>query len=225
MLPEAVLFDFDGTLVDTEWAIYSAWLRTYQRYGQELSLETYVQCIGSDFETWSPKTHLEELTNRSFDWVRYDSERQEEIEAELREEGVVAGMRDLLASLAGKTRLTVVSSSSHDWVDGWLERLDLRGFFENVTCRGDAPRIKPAPDLYLASAQALAVTTENCIVIEDSLNGVRAAKSAGMTAYVVPNRITSVSDFREADAVYETVEALENALLLNKSDNFTASSG
>lgn len=212
MLPKALLFDFDGTLVDTEWAIYSSWLRTYQRVGQDLPIEVYVQCIGSGFHTWSPKTHLEDLTGDSFDWETMDAERQIEIEAELREQGPVEGVRELLAELSGKTRLAVVSSSSHSWVDGWLERLDLRSFFENVTCREDAPRIKPAPDLYLACAKILDLDPAHCLVIEDSLNGLRAGKSAGMTAYAIPNRITSVSDFQEADGVYETILALQGAL-------------
>lgn len=216
MLPEAILFDFDGTLVDTEWSIYSAWLRTYERFGQDLPIEVYVQCIGSDFNTWSPQTHLEELTERSLDWPAMDAERQIEIEAELKEQGPVEGVRELLESLLGKTRLAVVSSSSHQWVDGWLERLGLIHYFENITCRGDAPRIKPAPDLYLACAQSLAVDPSECVVIEDSLNGVRSAKSAGMTAYAIPNRITTVSDFNEADAVYETINDLGHALFLNK---------
>lgn len=212
MRPEAILFDFDGTLVDTEWAIYSAWLRTYQRFGQDLPIEVYVQCIGSGFHVWSPQIHLEELTGRSFDWPAMDAERQVEIEAELREQGPVEGARELLQKLSEETRLAVVSSSSHRWVDGWLERLGLDCFFEKVICRGDAPRIKPAPDLYLACAEALGLEPKQCAVIEDSLNGVKSAKEAGMTAYAIPNRITTVSDFREADAVYETLNALGNAL-------------
>lgn len=212
MLPEAILFDFDGTLVDTEWTIYQAWLETFRRYQQDLPIEVYVQCIGSDFNTWSPQTHLEELTGRSFDWPEMDAARQVEIEANLSEQGPVEGTRELLAALAGKTRLAVVSSSSHRWVDGWLERLELASFFESVICRGDAPRIKPAPDLYLACASALEVAPANCLVIEDSLNGLRSAKRAGMMAYAIPNRITVVSDFSEADAVFQTLPQLHDAL-------------
>ena len=61
----AILFDFDGVLVDTEMAIYQAWRRTFLAHGHELPLELYTRCIGSDFDTWSPKTHLEELTGRA----------------------------------------------------------------------------------------------------------------------------------------------------------------
>lgn len=216
MLPKAILFDFDGTLVDTEWAIYSAWLRTYQKFDQDLPIEIYVQCIGSDFDTWSPKTHLEELTRKNFDWEQMDKERQVEIETELSNQGPIIGARELLEQLKGQTRLAVVSSSSHRWVDGWLERLELGSFFETTICRGDAPRIKPAPDLYLQGSHVLGLEPADCVVIEDSINGVRSAKAAGMAAYAIPNRITSVSDFREADAVYETMEKLGFALFLNK---------
>ncbi|MBK1834494.1 HAD family hydrolase [Roseibacillus ishigakijimensis] len=212
MLPDALLIDFDGTLVDTEWAIYSAWLRTFHREGQDLPIEVYVQCIGSDFATWSPKTHLEELTGKTFDWEAKDEARQQEIVAELAEQGPVPGAREVLSLLAGQTRLAVVSSSSHDWVDGWLARLDLAKYFETTICRGDAPRIKPAPDLYLAGARALGMNPSQCLVLEDSLNGARSAKAAGMTAHVIPNRITRVSDFAEADGVFSDLTAWSRSL-------------
>jgi len=212
MHPKAILFDFDGTLVDTEWVIYCAWRDFYRSEGQELPIEVYVQCIGSDFDTWSPKTHLETLTGRSFDWELLDKERNQGIRANLAGQGPVEGARELLATLSGRVRMGVVSSSSHDWVDGWLEKLGLAEFFELTVCRGDAPRIKPAPDLYLQAASQMSLPAEECLVIEDSLNGCRAAKAASMTAYAIPNRITSVSDFSEVDGVFHTVEQLGAAL-------------
>src|SRR6478735_4951292 len=95
----AVLFDFDGVLVDTEWAIYQAWLRTFRAHGHELPLEVYTRCIGSDFATWSPKTHLEELSGLDFDWHDIDSRRQEDILRELSGEGVLPGVIGLLEKL------------------------------------------------------------------------------------------------------------------------------
>lgn len=211
---KAVLFDFDGTVVDTEWAIFQAWVRTYEREGHELPVTTYVQCIGSDFDTWSPKTHLEELTGKSFPWEALDISRNLEIREDLTHQGAVPGMAEMLAQLAATDcRLAVVSSSSHEWVDGWLGKLDLARWFEATVCRGDAPRIKPAPDLYLAAAERLSLEPAECVVIEDSFNGMRAAKDAGMTAYVIPNRITHVSDFSQADGVFGTVGELHQALL------------
>ncbi|MFD2257316.1 HAD family hydrolase [Luteolibacter algae] len=202
MLPSAVLFDFDGVLVDTEWAIYQAWLRTFQRHGQNLPLSLYTRCIGSDFDAWSPKLYLEDLTKLEFDWIKMDEERQVEIRADLEKEGAIPGVIDVLEELETRdVPLAVVSSSSHDWVDGWLEKLDLRRFFREVVCKGDAPRIKPAPDLYLAAAEKLGLEPGKCLVIEDSLNGLNSAKAAGMDVWVVPNRVTRDLDFGAADKV------------------------
>jgi len=210
---EAVLFDFDGVLVDTEWAIYQAWLATFRASGHELPLEIYTRCIGSDFATWSPKTHLEELTGGAFDWHDLDARRQQLIVADLAGQGAMPGVGELLDFLdAGGVRRAVVSSSSHHWVDGWLGKIGLIDRFDTIVCRGDAPRIKPAPDLYLEGARRLGLDPAGCLVIEDSLNGVHAAKSAGMPAWVVPNRVTECLDFGAADRIFASLVDLRAAL-------------
>lgn len=203
----AVLFDFDGVLVDTEWAIYDAWHRLFLEHGHPLPLETYNQCIGSDFATWSPKDHLEDLTGQSFDWHQLDPERQERIETELASSGPMPGVTATLEHLkrAGLP-LAVVSSSSHRWVDGWLAKLRLSQYFAATVCRGDAPRIKPAPDLFLEAAARLGAAAADCLVVEDSLNGLRAAKAAGMRVWVVPNRVTACLDFPGADLILPSLE-------------------
>jgi HAD superfamily hydrolase (TIGR01509 family) len=198
----AVLFDFDGVLVDTEWAIYQAWRRLFESHGHPLPLAIYTRCIGSDFSTWSAKTHLEDLTGQGFDWHDLDTRRQVEIMAELADAGPLPGAVGLLEELRAASRpCAVVSSSSHHWVDGWLERLGLARFFQTTVCRGDAPAIKPAPDLFLTAAARLGAPPADCLVIEDSLNGMRAAQAAGMTVWVVPNRVTSGLDFTGAERI------------------------
>jgi HAD superfamily hydrolase (TIGR01509 family) len=209
----AVLFDFDGVLVDTEWAIYQAWRRTFETHGHELPLEIYTRCIGSDFATWSPKQHLEELSGMDFDWHGLDAARQEVILAELDGSGPMPGAVALLRQLRVRNvRRAVVSSSSHHWVDGWLGKIELAGEFEQVVCRGDAPRIKPAPDLYLEAARRLDLAPADCLVIEDSMNGVLAAHAAGMTAWAVPNRVTGVLDFSNTCPVFPSLVAVSAAL-------------
>ena len=213
MLPSAVLFDFDGILVDTEWAIYQAWLDTFRKEGHDLPLSLYTRCIGSDFDTWSPKAYLEELTGNDFDWKKMDEDRQVLIRAELDEYGPIHGVTGLLGEIRRRgIPLAVVSSSSHSWVDGWLERLELAAFFQEVVCRGDAPRIKPAPDLYLAAAERLGLEPESCLVIEDSLNGLLSASAAGMRTWIVPNRVTSALDFSDADGVFPDFSSLGRGL-------------
>jgi len=203
---KAVLFDFDGILVDTEWAIYQAWLRTFQAHDHDLPLEVYTRCIGSDFATWSPKTHLEELSGLDFDWHDLDARRQQEIMAELGNEGPMPGATAFLEKLgAMNLPCAVVSSSSHHWVDGWLEKIDLTAHFKTTVCRGDAPRIKPAPDLYLEGARRLGVAPADCLVIEDSLNGVNSAIDAGMRVWAVPNRVTAGLDFSPATRIFASL--------------------
>jgi HAD superfamily hydrolase (TIGR01509 family) len=205
----AVLFDFDGVLVDTEWAIYEAWHRTFHANGHPLPLETYTQCIGSDFDTWSPKVHLEELTGRSFDWHQLDEARQVEIRRDLEQAGPMPGVVALLEKLTAQgVPLAVVSSSSHFWVDGWLEKLRLASYFREVVCRGDAPRIKPAPDLWLEAVKRLGLPANECLAIEDSLNGVKSAKTAGLNVWAVPYRTTACLDLSIADRVVTSLELL-----------------
>ena len=204
-----MLFDFDGILVDTEWAIYEAWRRTFRAHGHELPLDVYTRCVGSDFDTWSPKTHLEELTGSSFDWHQLDAERQVEIRADLEKAGPMPGVVPLLEKLRSQgAAVAAVSSSNHAWVDGWLEKLRLASYFTTTVCRGDAPRIKPAPDLWHEALRRLGKEAGRCLAIEDSFNGVKSAKAAGLTVWAVPNRTTAGIDFSLADRVLTSLEAL-----------------
>lgn len=213
MLASAVLFDFDGILVDTEWEIYQAWLETFREHGHDLPLSLYTRCIGSDFDAWSPKLHLEELTRLNFDWIQMDERRQIRIRSALAKHGPIDGVVAVLKLLRNiGLPIAVVSSSSHNWVDGWLEKLELIDFFQEIVCKGDAPKIKPAPDLFLDAARRLKVNAADCLVIEDSLNGLNSAKAAGMMAWMVPNRVTAGLDFTSADRVFSSFLELGQAI-------------
>jgi len=198
----AVLFDFDGIIVDTEWAIYETWHETFREHGHQLPLEVYNQCIGTDFNTWSPKTHLEDLTGQGLDWHQIDEGRQDRIESTLEGSPPMPGIPEALtACQEAGLQLAVVSSSSHRWVDGWLEKIRLGHFFETTVCRGDAEQIKPAPDLYLEAARQLHLEPAVCLVVEDSVNGLKAATAAGMPSVAIPNRVTACCDFSLASQV------------------------
>lgn len=196
----SLLFDFDGVILDTEWPIYLSMQRVFREHGHELPLHEYVQCIGSDFRTWSPETHLEELTGKTFDWSVIGIERNAWIRSEIEKLDAMPGVRETLRYCkAEKIPCAVVSSSSHDWVDRWLEKLDLTDFFEFIIAREDAPRIKPAPDLYLEAVRLLERPASECLVIEDSHNGLLAAHAAGCPVVAIPNRITAEIDFSDAE--------------------------
>jgi putative hydrolase of the HAD superfamily len=209
LTPKAVFFDFDGVILDTEWPIYQTWLDLFRSEGQDLPVETYVQCVGSDFDTWSPEKHLEDLTGKKYDWETINPARQIEIRAALENPIALPGVRDLFAHLFDiEIPIAVVSSSSHDWVDGWLEKLHLSDMVQTSVCRGDAPRIKPAPDLYLEAVKQIGIPAADCLVIEDSLNGTKAAIEAGCQTIAVPSRLTSCLDFSLADNVVGSLKEL-----------------
>lgn len=211
--PRAVLFDFDGIIVDTEWAIYDSWRRLFESHGHPLPLALYNRCIGSNFDTWSPKTHLEDLTGRDFDWHDLDESRNTGIRAELEGSEAMPGVRASLRTLAERgIPAAVVSSSSHDWVDGWIATLGLTAAFATTVCRGDAPRIKPAPDLFLEAARRLDLPPAGCLVIEDSVNGIRAATAAGMPTIAIPNRVTADGDFSDAGRVLPSLAGFPELL-------------
>lgn len=209
----AVFFDFDGLIVDTEWPIYQAWHDTFNDHGHPLPLEMFTQCIGTDFNTWSPKTHLEELTGKTINWEALDSDRQNKIEQNLVGAPPMPGIPEAVqAGEVAGLQLAVVSSSSHGWVDGWLEKISLVDPFHTTVCRGDAERIKPEPDLYLEASRRLSVDPAHCLVVEDSVNGLKAARAAGMQNVAIPNRVTAGCDFSLADRVFR--DAHELALFL-----------
>lgn len=213
MLIHAVLFDFDGILVDTEWSIYQAWKRTFEAHQHDLPLEVYTRCIGSDFATWSPKIHLEELTGQSFDWHDLDQRRQQEILNDLEGVGPMEGAVALIDQLEERQiRMAVVSSSSHEWVGKWLRAIGLFERFETIVCRDDVERIKPAPDLFLEALRQLQIEASEALVIEDSHNGVLAAAAAGVPVWAVPNRVTSGSDFSKAGREFTSLVPLAAAL-------------
>lgn len=204
---QAILFDFDGIVLDSEWPIFQSWQNLFEREGHELAQHLYVNCIGSDFEAWSPPNYLEELTGKQYDWEKEHTTRHVSIMRDLSEAQAMPGVEDLAKHLSHKPT-AVVSSSSHKWVDGWLEKLNLTHHFNSTVCRGDAPRIKPAPDLFLEAARRLNIHPSECLVIEDSINGMHAAHQADMKVLAIPNRLTHILDFSAADWQHPTLEGL-----------------
>ncbi len=194
-----LIFDFDGLLVDTEWAIYQSWVRLYRRESCELPLELFNACLGSGYTHWDPGHHLEKLTGKKYDWEAENAARQEEIERDLRHEGLLPGAQELMneADELGLP-MAVASSSSRRWVEGWLRQLHILERYKGTFCRTDGYAVKPAPDLFLAALGCLGVPREECLVLEDSRNGVEAACRAGLRCVAIPNRVTAVSDFSAA---------------------------
>ncbi len=203
---KAVIFDFDGLMVDTEWPAFLAWTEIYREHGHVLDLREWVACVGASYAAFDPVTRLAELTGKTFEREVLIGDKERRKIEECNRLAALPGVVDRLkeAKVLG-IKAAVASSSSLAWVDGHLSRLKLKDHIELIRTRDHVTRIKPHPDLYLAAAAGLGVEPEACVVFEDSLNGVKAAKAAGMTCYAIPNRVTSQLDFGEADGRYDSL--------------------
>lgn len=198
-LPKGIIFDFDGVLVDTEWAIYQSWVHLYAREGQEISIATYAPCLGAGYSHWDPAAHLEKLTGKKYDWEKETPARQAMLEADLERSGLMDGALELLDWCAEQgIGLTVASSSSRRWVQGWLEKLGIYDRFAGVFTRTDGYPVKPSPALFEAAQQCLGLEKADCLIIEDSENGIIAAQNAAIPCVAIPNRMTESSDFSRA---------------------------
>ncbi|MBQ3217719.1 MAG: HAD-IA family hydrolase [Akkermansia sp.] len=211
--PRGIIFDFDGVLVDTEWAIYQSWVQLYAREGQEISIATYSPCLGAGYSHWNPAEHLEKLTGKKYDWDVETPARQAVLEADLARSGLMDGAAELLDWCAGQgIGLTVASSSSRRWVQGWLERLGIYERFAGVFTRTDGYAVKPNPALFLAAQQCLGVPKEDCLIVEDSENGTISARNAGIPCVAIPNRMTENSNLSRATYRFPSLSALLRAL-------------
>ncbi len=205
----ALLFDFDGLILDTEFPIYEAWRDDYLAHGHELPLEVYAACVGSDFNRFDPKSHLESLVGRAIDWPERDFWRERNALERVTRLPPLPGVVALLdAAAAMGMPCAVASSSPRSWVEGHLERLGLLDRFALTRCLDDVRSPKPEPDLFLAAAAGLGVAPGEALVLEDSRNGLLAATAAGCPCVVVPNRVTAHLDFTGAAAVLESLEAV-----------------
>ena len=212
----AIVFDFDGLILDTEGPVYRSWLEVYEAHGEALPMERWVRIIGSTTAEFHPQHHLEERLGRALPQEvleRRIGRRTELVLAEQLLPGIVQHI-DLAKALGLK--LAVASSSTRDWVSGHLGRLGILGRFDCVRCRDDVPNAKPAPDLYIAALDCLGVKASEAIAIEDSPNGVIAAKSAGMRCVAIPNPMTAGLDLSHADLLLTSLSAVTLPELLQR---------
>lgn len=188
---KAVIFDFDGVILDTETPWYHAYAEVFREEGADLPLDMWAQGIGTSFEHRSIFDHLEAVTGRKADvedirkraYVRY---------RQLTEELTVLPGVETLISDARRLGLKVGLSSSSDraWVEGFLSKYGLIGHFDAISVMEDVERVKPAPDLYLRTMKLLGVEGREAFAVEDSLNGLNAALAAGLYCVVVSNPVT-----------------------------------
>jgi HAD superfamily hydrolase (TIGR01509 family) len=212
----AIVFDFDGLILDTEEPVYRSWLEVYQAHGEELPFERWVQIVGSTTAGFHPQHHLEERLGRALPKEVLDrriGRRTELVLAQKLLPGVVSHI-DQAKGIGLK--VGVASSSTAEWVRGHLARLGILERFDCLRCRDDVAHAKPEPDLYVAVLDCLGVAASDAFAIEDSPNGVMAAKRAGLRCVAIPNSITARLDLTGADVLLRSLAEITLADLLKK---------
>jgi HAD superfamily hydrolase (TIGR01509 family) len=210
----ALLFDFDGLIVDTETPSYASWQAVYREHGQELPLDRWAAIIGT-IGGFEPLDYLEEL-HGPIDRDAVTTRRREH-ELELLEiEELRPGILDYLEEAERRgLKTAIVSSSSRQWVDRHLARLERAEHFDEIiTADHDPERSKPRPTLYLEALDRLGVSADEAIAFEDSPNGVEAAKAAGIYTVAVPNSVTVALGLENADLLLESLAELSLRELL-----------
>ena len=198
---KAIVFDFDGLILDTEEPIYRSWLEVYAAHGQELPFDRWIQIVGSSNAAFDPRANLEERLGRALTQDVLDERVRRRSELVMAQ-AILPGVAELAAAARDMgLKNGVASSSGGTWVRDHLERLGVLELFECIRCRDDVQLVKPAPDLFLATLECLGVAPGDSVAIEDSPNGVLAAKAAGMFCVAVPNTITAGQDLSRADLV------------------------
>jgi HAD superfamily hydrolase (TIGR01509 family) len=210
----AIVFDFDGLILDTEEPVYRSWLEVYEAHGEQLPFERWVQIVGSTTAGFHPQHHLEERLGRSLPKEVLDRRIGRRTEMILAQEVLPGVLRRIAEAKAMGLKLGVASSSTTEWVRGHLGRLGILESFECMRCRDDVANAKPEPDLYLAVLECLGVGASEAIAIEDSPNGVLAAKRAGMRCVAIPNSITAQLDLGQADLLLGSLDEVTLVELL-----------
>lgn len=205
----AIIFDFDGTIVDTEWPCYQSWIEVYEAHGCTLPPELWINVVGTAHGAFDPWSFLEEQVGRRVDRESWEVRRRaRELELGARQH-VRPGVLELVeAAEAAGLRIGVATSSHWDWVERHLRRLNLLDRFDTVVSADDVERVKPDPALYTLAAARLGVDVSEGIAIEDSPTGALGAKRARLACVVVPNDVTREYEFPKVDAIWPTLEGV-----------------
>ena len=192
---KALIFDFDGLILDTETPEVLVWQSIYKENGFELPVHEWEKTIGGyGISTFDPARNLSLLTQGRLDAVALQTRYRLESDALVHANPIMPGVMDMIhAAKAQGLKVAIGSSSPHSWVDMHVQRLNIIHYFDHIICQDDvAPgRTKPHPDIYLKVLETLQVKNTEAVVFEDSPNGALASKRAGIFVVAVPNPLTA----------------------------------
>lgn len=212
-LPDAVVFDFDGLIFDSETPIFRASADAMALLGHELTIEAWSTVVGhGDADGWAA---LQVAVGAEIDRLVYDDAYAAQDRSWRDTQPALPGVVELLDALHGAgVPCGVASSSPAAWIEGHLARLGLGDRFATIASEDRVGgRAKPAPDTYLLACADLAADPARSVALEDSSPGIAAARAAGLTVVAVPSEITRHTDLSAAHVAVASLEHLTLAEL------------
>ena len=216
-MKRAVIFDFDGLILETEQPTYQSWQELYQVYGHELPFSAWSAMVGTLQSVYDPRQELEKLVGHTLDWETLEVRRQASENALIEAQPVMPGVEEYLrdARRLG-LKIGLASNSPIEWVAKHLKRISLFDRFDCIRTSTEVQRYKPDPAVYLSALDGLGVQAGEAFAVEDSPLGIRSAKSAGLYCVAVPNLLTRRMDLSQADIMLDSLAAMPLEQLLSK---------
>jgi HAD superfamily hydrolase (TIGR01509 family) len=213
MALSAVVFDFDGLILETEEPLYLAWKELWAEHDLDLRLDEWARCVGTRvaIDTFDPVAELIRRTDGRMAVEESTLDHRASIRAaELLEDAdLLPGVLEWLAEAeAAGWAIAIASSSPRRWIVRHLERLGHLERFPVISSYDDVGVHKPEPHVYVEACARLGIAPRDAIAVEDSRNGVLAARAAGLRCVAVPTRMTAHLDFSEADLVIESLATI-----------------
>lgn len=207
---EAFIFDMDGVIIDSE-PMHNATLEALLReYGADVDKKYMFNLCGLSSAAMFGKVKCEKQINVTFD--EFSNTYNKKILTYAKEHSVyaIAGITELLQQLYSRhIPMAVASSSPMEFIKANIKKLGFTNYFRFLLSGTAIPHGKPAPDIYLAAAKKLDVAPKDCVVLEDSHNGVQAAKEAGMFCIGFQNPNSGDQDITRADMIVHTIKDID----------------
>lgn len=215
---KAVIFDMDGVIFDSERLVLEGWLELGKKYGIPDIDKVFPKCIGSN--AVASKQIFLDYYGEDFPYDTYKQETSASYHAKY--DGgrlpMKRGIKELLQFLKENGyHIGLASSTRYEVVRQQLEDAGILPYFETLTCGDMVKKSKPEPDIFLKAAETLGVHPQDCIVIEDSYNGIRAASRACMFPIMVPDMIAPDEEMEQlAKAIFSDLYEVRDFLSKKK---------
>ncbi len=199
---DAVIFDMDGVIFDSERLVLVCWEKVSEKYGIQGIEEVFIPCIGTNAE--KTKEVVLDHYGQDFPFEEFRKEASVLFHEDVNRNGlpVKKGIRELLEYLKEREIPTAVASSTRlEVVTGELKQAGLYEYFKVVMGGDQLKRSKPEPDIYLMTCEKLGVNPGQAYAIEDSYNGIRSSYSAGMKPIMVPDMLPATEEMLQKSIV------------------------